>query len=145
VPLAEIACVLLLKVCFNIVWYDVYLLGSDFSYSLPEFNVIFSMPELLLIIIPFFILVIWSLVRVLLSIKDRNTLVKPSYGQLALAMIIGFIVSFLSIEKGVGALIYSLLPAAFIAALSIEMVDKKQLLTAILTVVALLPFISLTI
>jgi len=143
VPILGIGCVFLLKVCFNIIWYDAYVVDSDFSLGVPSLNGITNKARFWLIIIPFLGLIIWSFVRVVLSINDRNTQTKPSYGQVALAVILGLTVSLLSMDQGMAAVIYSLLPAALITALSLEMIEKKRLLTAIITVFAILPLISL--
>ena len=77
IPVLGVLCVLSLKVCYNIIIFDSYLIESDYS-----FNVILDFSNYLNVestvtFTTLGLLIIWSLVKLLVGIGERNTQDKP--------------------------------------------------------------------
>jgi len=124
VPFSAIFCLLILKVSYNVVFYDSYVLDSDFEFQFSFNPSGYKALPFFLLLLPFLLIVAWSSIKLLFSIKDRNAQSKPIYILIFWWIFPAFLVSFFSKTNDGGEFIYALAPAAFVVALNIETIDK---------------------
>lgn len=143
IPVLGVLCVLSLKVCYNIIIFDSYLIESDYS-----FNVILDFSNYLNVesIVTFTtlgLLIIWSLVKLLVGIGERNTQDKPSYVLLFWATLIAIAVSLFSVGNNGSEFIFCVAPLALVLALNIESMKKVWLVNLTISSIIILPIIKL--
>ncbi|MEM1001394.1 MAG: DUF6427 family protein [Bacteroidota bacterium] len=142
-PIVGIICVLMLKVCYNIISFDNFIIDSDFYVSLHKNWDYFLQKKTLFSLIPLMVLVIWSVMRFIFSLKDRNAQNRPSYILVFLSLIVSLLVGVLSIGNDGGSLVFCLVPATLIIALSVEKIQRSEYVNAIITLFLILPIIKL--
>jgi hypothetical protein len=143
IPVVGVLCVMVLKVSYNILVYDVFFLESDLDYP-NSWEIQNDMnPKNLLRDIVVTVFLFWSLIKVLLSLKEKKTEIKPAYILLFWACLLGLVVAFMSVKKGGAEAIYFLLPAACVIALNVESINKSWVVHSTVTVFVLLPIVGL--
>jgi hypothetical protein len=145
IPLIGMACVLVLKICYNILFFYSYLLDTDFVIQRQTGVVVDFSPGEWVVLGLFFLLFLWSAVKLLGSMKDRNAQLKPAYMLWFWAACLTVVISVFSGLKEGGAFVYALAPAALMLALNIETIQRPWLLNTVIALVTLLPLIQLVV
>lgn len=142
IPFVAVLCVLILKVSYNILMFNSYFYEADFEYEvLWQFENYLSLKYSMKLLV-FLPVLIWSLIKLLFSLKDKKAEVKPSYILLFWSCLIGLVVSCLSPLKDGGELIYLLGPAAVVLALNLESIKKEWISNTFVTVFIILPLVT---
>lgn len=124
IPLIGISCVLVLKIIYNILFFDKYVLNTDLQldYNL-SFNPFVSWESGLRFV---FILsfLIWSVFDLLLSLKDRPAALKPIYLLVLWSSLLAFSMGIISAQEDGSQWIYLSFSWAFLQAFNTERRDK---------------------
>lgn len=143
IPIVGLLCVLVIKICYNILVFDTYFLETDFQV---QFNLDFSNyweQGSLIRFVPFFLILLWSLIKVIASYNERNTDEKPTYMILIWYTICSLLIIGFSVIQDGGQMIFLLAPASFVVALNMETIEREWITNTIIGVFILVIIINL--
>lgn len=143
IPILGVLCVATLKMCYNIIVFDRYVLESDYSVDLELRNPNYVTSESIFTVLTLGLLVIWSLTKLLATMGERNAQAKPSYILIFWATLIATAVSLLSPAKNGNEFIYCVAPVALVMALNIETLKKPWLINTVVSCIIAIPVIKI--
>lgn len=131
-PFMGILCVLVIKVSFNILWYDVYITTDELQLPIAFKVTQFSNSEMLLKLIPIGVLLLWSVLKVFGSMTERNTQDKPLYKLVFWYVIAAITIAVLTDTQSGNGFIYLIPPVAYLLALNIETIEREWLKSSVI-------------
>lgn len=143
IPIVGLLCVLVIKICYNIIVFDTYFLEGDLQV---QFNLDLSnywTQDSLTRIVPFLLILFWSLIKVIASYNERNTDEKPTYMILIWYTISALLIIGFSVIQDGGQMIFLLAPASFVVALNMETIDREWITNTIIGVLILAIIVNL--
>lgn len=143
VPFLGLFCVAILKVCYNILVFDQFLLEDDFKIDFSLDFSVYNKAYSVLVFTLFLGWLIWSVFFYFKKIGDKNSMMKPVYYLLFWTCLIGLFVGFINPEKNGSEFIYCLVPGAIIMTSYFETIKENWFKNIVVIVFLMAPLTQL--
>ncbi len=143
IPFVGVATVILLLIAYNIIVYDTYIKPTNFSrYASVDYSV-YNSGEFILKFTVLFTSFIWTLIYFFRSIQDKNKKLKPSFFLIAWSSVIAILIAIIAPVKNGSEFIFLFAPFSIIMANYIEVVSEKWFKEVFISLLIIVPIVSL--
>lgn len=143
IPFVGVATVILLLVAYNIIVHDTYIKPTTFSrYASVDYSV-YNSSEFILELTVLFTSLVWTLIYFFKNIQDKNKKLKPSFFLIAWSSVIAILIAIIAPVKNGSEFIFLFAPFSIIMANYIEVVSEKWFKEVFISLLIIVPIISL--
>ncbi|MEF3078259.1 DUF6427 family protein [Winogradskyella poriferorum] len=143
IPFVGVATVILLLVAYNIIVHDTYIKPTNFSrYASVDYSV-YNSSEFILELTVLFTSLVWTLIYFFKNIQDKNKKLKPSFFLIAWSSVIAILIAIIAPVKNGSEFIFLFAPFSIIMANYIEVVSEKWFKEVFISLLIIVPIISL--
>lgn len=143
IPFVGVATVILLLVAYNIIVHDTFIKSTNFSRFASIDYTVYNRGDFILKFTVLFTSFVWTLIYFFRNIQDKNKKLKPSFFLIAWSSIIAVLIAIIAPIKNGSEFLFLFAPFSIIMANYIEVVSEKWFKEVFISLLILVPIISL--
>lgn len=135
--------VIILLLCYNIIFFDEYIGANNFQFSLNFDFSVYNSASKIIAITMISTAYLWSLVFYLKNISDKNKKMRPIHFLVILTSIIAFIIAFIAPEKNGSEFLFLFIPFSIVVANYLETITERWFKEVFVSLLLMTPILAL--